>query len=112
MTYDERKVEQANRIAQAQSHVQFILYYPKGQDPPEVNHPNVDFKASPFAEHGHFLMHAKELQNATRYDSPSVVVEMAGQTTVYDHNLVHDPACAVALNPGLVSAWMFCKCQP
>jgi hypothetical protein len=26
--------------------------------------------------------------------------------------IVHDPACAVALNPGLMSAWMFCKCRP
>jgi hypothetical protein len=60
--YDERKVEQANRIAVAQPHVQFILYYPKGQQPPAVDHPNVDHKASPFAENGHFLMHAKELQ--------------------------------------------------
>ena len=26
--------------------------------------------------------------------------------------IVHDPTCAVAMNPGLMSAWMFCKCRP
>jgi hypothetical protein len=26
--------------------------------------------------------------------------------------LVHDPQCAVAMNPGLMSAWMFCHCKP
>jgi hypothetical protein len=26
--------------------------------------------------------------------------------------LVHEPQCAVAMNPGLMSAWMFCHCQP
>lgn len=64
--YDEVKVARANRIAEANPHTEFILYYPEGSEPPEVNHGNVDFKASRSVMDGRFFMHDKVLQLSGR----------------------------------------------